>query len=949
MEVDDFQPDYEPEQEYSSPYPPCLYIFTETYNPPENHKKDYERVGIKIAKGKDKYINVTPHRNISPKILGRDDKLYYNEVFITSKTLLTQQMENNTNFISTYKLKWCSSCQEYTYNWKEHKKEQRHVNTTEKLEPFQHVKRTKTDPKYRILEITSNHNLYTSQDGERKIMYLNEEKESITSIYLKNSTSRKIKLLTSCGSNKNKGYITFVGGEKLGDFEIYNHQEILYPNQTSTKPIDIWTYNTCASSDLELETIIQELDSRQTKRLSQVITVYKNYCNIFYNSNISPKAEIWKHIKNVQFNDVEEEKGSVGKITKSSLLKPQWSTKFRHMEFKLEQSQTYKTALTLTPDESNTLETIRQETDKNNFLAKLIFIILAELSFYFNNQNTTEGKVTKILKSGKEAKERLHINVKQITTAALYLKTGDRALIMVKDVLVLPAKIAQIDSEEMVLIIQDRNLVQQDDLVRISPTLRIQPYTIVLNVLEELQAKKHFQEVASKLFTPTEEDCTPVTLEETRETCVFENTQLDDNQKTAVLKTLQAPVPGPASIIIGPPGTGKTTTIVEYVCQETKRGKKILVVCPTNQAVCALHHKLANMDFFKVHGKKILKFSTPSMKVSSHCYRLCTSVLIDENTKHTFPSVSSIKTADIVLSTLTSSHRLGHIKDNNTTYCKEFNVVICDEASFSSEASILIPITGQIVNGNRNLKLVLVGDPKQIRQHPRSLTAKEAPKVDIISRLMSSPVYRSNPHLHQHLQENYRNAVSICKTLKQLVYGKEMTAKATYQGSIKLYHAETAYQDMKSYSKNSIPEIEKIITLFKETEENKVLPTVLTYYSAQSHVTLAEAKRRRFRNFHQVRSSTAESIQGSEADEIIISLCLPKVNNEWQNDRNRTNVLFSRAKHKVMLVGDTFKMCESTTFRPILQRALQQGEVHAEPFILSKLEKLICQKVSEGK
>ncbi len=948
MEIDDFQPDYEPEKEYSSPYPPSIFIYTTTSDPPENLKNDYQETGIKISQGKNKDFNVTPHRNISSKIFARDDKLFYNEVFITSKSLLTQLMEKNNKFFSTHKIKWCSGCQEYTYNWKEHKKEQRHTTILERLEPFQHSKRTKTDPKCRIIEITSSHDLHTSHDGERKIMYINEEKESIISIHLKNSTSRKIYVRNSCGSNKNKGYITFVGGEQLGDFEIYNHEEVLYPNQTSTKAINIWTYNTCASSDLELETIIQELDSMKTKRLSQVITVYKNYWNVFYNSNISPKAEIWKHIKNVQFNDVEEENSSVGKITKSSLLKPQWATKFKHMEFKLEQSQTHKTTLILTPDESNTLETIRQETNKLNFLAKMIFIILAELSFYFNNQNTTDGKVTKIVKSKNESKERLHINVKKITTAALYLKTGDRALIMVKDVLVLPAKIAQIDSEEMVLIIQDLNLVQQDDLVRISPTLRIQPYTIVLNVLEELQAKKHFQEVASKLFTPTEEDCPPVTLDDTKETCVFENTQLDDNQKTAVLKTLQAPVPGPASIIIGPPGTGKTTTIIEFICQETKRGKKILVVCPTNQAVCTLHHKLANMDFFKIQNKKILKFSTPSMKVSSHCYRLCTSVLIDGNTKHTFPSVDKIKSADIVLSTLTSSHRLGHIKDSNTTYCKEFNVVVCDEASFSSEASILIPITSQIVNGNRNLKLVLVGDPKQIRQHPRSLTAKEAPKVDIISRLMSSPVYKSNPHLHHRLTENYRNAVSICQTLKQLVYGKEMTAKATYEGSIKLYHAETAYQDMKNYSKNSIPELEKIIQIFKEVEENKVLPTVLTYYSAQAHVTLAEAKRRRFRNFHQVRSSTAESIQGNESDEIIITLCLPRGNNEWQNDPNRTNVLFSRAKYNVYVVGDTFEMCESTTFRPILQRALQQGEVHAEPFILSKLKKKLCQKMSDN-
>ena len=954
METDNFEPfepDYEPpETEYQSPYPENLFIYSKTANtpikPPEQHAKTYQTSGIRIVRDEKGYLNIHPHISIRAKIFIRGEDLFYDEAFITNKSLIKLQMEKDINIFSIYKLKYCDTCQEHTYNIKVHKKGQKHSTSSQQLDTYHHLKRAKTDTLNRIIDCVSPTNGLISTDGTRKVININEKKESVVTIYLKNSTSRRIKLVNSCGSNKNKGYITFITGQKLGDFEIYNHEEILEPNQQSTTPVNIWTHDVCASSDLTLEIIIQELDSMQIKRVSQRFTVYKNYNDMFYDSNVFPKTNQWKNFKNIQFNDDEEENTNIGEITKSNLMTPNWTNTYKHIEFNVEQNQTFKTDLALTSEESTILETIRQETNQNNFIDKSIFMTLAELSFYFDNQNVTDAEVTKVVKH--DDHDIVTVNTKKITTAALYLKTGDRTMLMIKDVLVIPAKISQIDSEEMVLIVRDRNIVRENDPVKISPTLRIQPYTIQLNCLEKLKAEKNLQRVTSVFFTPTDSDCPPIPQDEIREIYEFENNNLDDNQRAAVIKTLQAPVPGPPQIIIGPPGTGKTTTTIEYIVQESKRNKQILVLCPTNHAVCSLHHKLANMDFFKVHQKKILKFSTPSMKVSPACYQLCTSVLTGGNTKHTYPTLENIKAADIILATLTSSHRLGCIKDNKTIYFKEVEIVVIDESSFTGEAAILIPLMTQIANGNKNFKIVLVGDPKQIRQIPRSYTGKEAPKVDIISRLMSSSVYKSNPHLHQHLKNNYRNARSICQTLKKLVYGNDMISQTTYDGKISFHHSETSYLDMKTTSKNSLPEVEKMVEIFTKVAGEKVLPTVLTFYSAQANVTQAEAKRRKFLNFHQVRASTAESIQGNEADDIIISMCLPQGSNAWQNDLNRSNVLCSRAKNTVSVIGDCFNIMESKTWSPILRTALLKNQVYAEDFILQKLEKKLHQTMAGG-
>ena len=72
----------------------------------------------------------------------------------------------------------------------------------------------------------------------------------------------------------------------------------------------------------------------------------------------------------------------------------------------------------------------------------------------------------------------------------------------------------------------------------------------------------------------------------------FYNDNLNQSQKEAVEFALTVNEIG---LIHGPPGTGKTTTIVEIILQLVKLGKKILVVAPSNIAVDNIAEKL--IDF----------------------------------------------------------------------------------------------------------------------------------------------------------------------------------------------------------------------------------------------------------------------------------------------------------------------------------------------------------------
>lgn len=69
----------------------------------------------------------------------------------------------------------------------------------------------------------------------------------------------------------------------------------------------------------------------------------------------------------------------------------------------------------------------------------------------------------------------------------------------------------------------------------------------------------------------------------------FINPHLNDSQREAVKKALST---HPVFLVHGPPGTGKTTTVTEIICQLAREGKKVLATADSNVAVDNLVEKL---------------------------------------------------------------------------------------------------------------------------------------------------------------------------------------------------------------------------------------------------------------------------------------------------------------------------------------------------------------------
>jgi superfamily I DNA and/or RNA helicase len=94
---------------------------------------------------------------------------------------------------------------------------------------------------------------------------------------------------------------------------------------------------------------------------------------------------------------------------------------------------------------------------------------------------------------------------------------------------------------------------------------------------------------------------------------------LDERQRDAVSAALRS---GDITLIHGPPGTGKTRTLVEVICQRVRRGERVLCAAPSNTAVDNLGVRLAEA------GLRAVRLGHPA-RVSSELAALTLDAQVD--------------------------------------------------------------------------------------------------------------------------------------------------------------------------------------------------------------------------------------------------------------------------------------------------------------------------------
>uniref|UniRef100_A0A9L0K4C2 Immunoglobulin mu DNA binding protein 2 n=1 Tax=Equus asinus TaxID=9793 RepID=A0A9L0K4C2_EQUAS len=218
----------------------------------------------------------------------------------------------------------------------------------------------------------------------------------------------------------------------------------------------------------------------------------------------------------------------------------------------------------------------------------------------------------------------------------------------------------------------------------------------------------------------------------------FCNASLDASQKEAVKFALSQKE---LAVIHGPPGTGKTTTVVEVILQVVKQGLKVLCCAPSNIAVDNLVERLAQckqrilrlghparlLESIQQHSLDAVLARSDNAQIVADIRKDIDQVFVknkkiqEKQEKSNFRSeikllrkelkereeaamLESLTSADVVLATNTGASPDGPLKLLPDGY---FDVVVIDECAQALEASCWIPLL-------KARKCVLAGDHKQL-------------------------------------------------------------------------------------------------------------------------------------------------------------------------------------------------------------------------------------------
>ena len=408
----------------------------------------------------------------------------------------------------------------------------------------------------------------------------------------------------------------------------------------------------------------------------------------------------------------------------------------------------------------------------------------------------------------------------------------------------------------------------------------------------------------------------------------FLNPNLNKSQKEAIYGIVSN---DSLKIIHGPPGTGKTTTLIEGVSQLIQKGEKILVAAPSNAAVDNIAKGLLayNIKILRVgnttkvdaeilantpEGKmaeskeskeiKKLKIRAEEFRRMANQYKRNFGREESNQRNLLLKEVKKIRTeikkireyffstlfeqADVILGTPIGLN--DNIKNDFI-----FDTLIIDEAGQTLEplAWLIFPLAK---------KWILAGDQFQL---PPTVLSKEASNLGLSKSILEQAI--QNCEDVYFLNTQYRMRESIAAFSSSYFYDNKLTSpshKANTDEHILFYDtAGTGFDEETGedgFSLINPGEIDVLTKLIEANEINLLTTTFISPYSAQ-----IELAKKSFPKTLKIK--TIDSFQGQENDTILISLV--RSNSEssigFLNDYRRMNVALTRAKEKLIIIGDS--------------------------------------------
>ena len=428
---------------------------------------------------------------------------------------------------------------------------------------------------------------------------------------------------------------------------------------------------------------------------------------------------------------------------------------------------------------------------------------------------------------------------------------------------------------------------------------------------------------------------------------------LNASQEHAVNEVLRAK---DVAIVHGPPGTGKTTTLVEAVVECLQRENQVLVCAQSNMAVDWISEKLVDRGvpvlrvgnptrvndkmlgftyerLFEAHGdypelwslRKTLRELRRHRRRGDRSWHDKVDRLRSRATELEAAIHQQLfSNARVIACTLVgAAHRL---LDGQT-----FGTLFIDEAAQALEAACWIPM-------RRASRVVLAGDHCQL---PPTIKSHEALRGGLGVTLMQRIAER-RPGAVTMLTMQYRMHDDIMRFSSQWFYdGKVVSAPEVSHRSILDYDIPMLWIDTsdmacreefvgESYGRVNKTEarltlaalqlyIEKI-GLRRAIDESIDIGIISPYRAQVQHLRQLLKKEEYFRPLrHNISVNTVDGFQGQERDIILISLV--RANDEGQigflSDIRRMNVAITRARMKLIILGDAPTMTRHKFYKAL--------------------------------
>ena len=434
---------------------------------------------------------------------------------------------------------------------------------------------------------------------------------------------------------------------------------------------------------------------------------------------------------------------------------------------------------------------------------------------------------------------------------------------------------------------------------------------------------------------------------------------LNASQERAVNDVLRAK---DVRVLHGPPGTGKTTTLVEAINETLKRETQVLVCAQSNTAVDWISEKLVDC------GIPVLRLGNPTRvndKMLSFTYEHRFADHPDypklwqvrrtmremrrrrrESGERFHQKIERLKEVAVELEVRINADIFGQARviastlvgaGNKLLDGHKFGTLFIDEAAQALEAACWIPI-------RRASRVIFAGDHCQL---PPTVKSLEALKGGLGTTLMER-IVNNKPECVSLLEVQYRMNDEIMQFSSDYFYhGKmrsapEVAHRVIHEGDAPILWFDTSAinlgeDEQDNFREQFIGETfgrvnkgEAGLTLsllqiyFQRVGKQYILDNridvgIISPYRAQvQYIKRLIRKRAFFKPFrHLITVNTVDGFQGQERDVILISLV--RANDMGQigflRDLRRMNVAITRARMKLFILGDAPTMTRHPFYR----------------------------------